>query len=102
MEGGWIKIHRKLLEWEWADDPNMVALWIHLLLNANFYECEWHGITIPKGAFKTTQAELCGKTGLSRSTLRTCMERLKATGEITTKTIHNCTIVIIRNYDKYQ
>ena len=32
---GWIKIHRKLLEWEWADDPNMVALWIHLLLNAN-------------------------------------------------------------------
>ena len=102
METGWIKIHRKLLDWEWADDPNMVALFIHLLLNANFYESKWRGITIPKGAFFTTQTKLCSKTGLSRSTLRTCIDRLKATGEIATQTFNNGTVVIIRNYEKYQ
>ena len=27
MNTGWIKIYRSLLYWEWADVPEMVALW---------------------------------------------------------------------------
>lgn len=102
MEGGWIKIHRKLLEWEWADDPNMVALWIHLLLNANFEETRWHGIVIPRGSFLTTQSELCRKTGLSRRSLRTCLDRLKSTNEVTIETTKLYTIITICKYDCYQ
>ena len=99
---GWIKIHRKLLEWEWADEPNMVALWIHLLLNANFEESKWHGMSIPRGAFLTTQSELCHKTGLSRRSLRTCLNRLKSTNEVTIKTTKLFTIITICKYDSYQ
>lgn len=99
---GWIKIHRKLLEWEWADEPNMVALWIHLLLNANFEESRWHGMSIPRGSFLTTQSELCNKTGLSRRSLRTCLNRLKSTNEVTIKTTKLFTVITICKYDSYQ
>jgi len=99
---GWIKIHRKLLEWEWADDPNMVALWIHLLLNANLTDKKYRGKTIPRGSFKTSLNELSAETGLSKQKLRTCLERLKSTHEITQKTTHEYSIITICKYDTYQ
>lgn len=102
MDGGWIKIHRKLLDWEWADDPNMVALWVHLLLNANFEDSRWHGIPVPRGSFITTQSELCKKTGLSRRSLRTCLNRLQSTNEVTIKTTKLYSIITICKYDCYQ
>ena len=102
METGWIKIHRKLLEWEWADDPNMVALWIHLLLNANLTDKKYRGKTIPRGSFKTSLNELVSKTGLSKRNLRTCLERLKSTHEVTQQTTHEYSIITICKFDTYQ
>ncbi len=99
---GWIKIHRKLLEWEWADEPNMVALWIHLLLNANLTDKKYRGKTIPRGSFKTSLNELSAETGLSKQKLRTCLERLKSTHEITQQTTHEYSIITICKYDTYQ
>ena len=99
---GWIKIHRKLLEWEWADDPNMVALWIHLLLNANLTDKKYRGKTIPRGSFKTSLNELAEETGLSKQKLRTCLERLKSTHEITQQTTHEYSIITICKFDTYQ
>ena len=32
MNTGWIKIYRSLLYWEWADVPEMVALWVRLII----------------------------------------------------------------------
>lgn len=99
---GWIKIHRKLLEWEWADDPNMVALWIHLLLNANLTDKKYRGKTIPRGSFKTSLNELSAETGLSKRNLRTCLERLKSTHEVTQQTTHEYSIITICKFDTYQ
>jgi hypothetical protein len=99
---GWIKIHRKLLEWEWADDPNMVALWIHLLLNANLTDKKYRGKTIPRGSFKTSLNELAEETGLSKRKLRTCLERLKSTHEVTQQTTHDFSIITICKFDDYQ
>lgn len=102
MNNGWIKIHRRLLEWEWSDDPNMVALWIHLLLNANFEDSKWHGTIVPRGSFITSQSELTKKTGLSRRSLRTCIDRLKSTNEISVKTTKLYSVITICKYDSYQ
>ena len=32
---GWIKIHRKILEWQHFQEPNVLAVFMYLLLSAN-------------------------------------------------------------------
>lgn len=98
----WIKIHRGLLEWEWYDDPNMVRLWLHLLLKANYEDRKWHGEIIPRGSLLTSRATLVEETGLSQQQIRTCLERLKSTSEVVLKVTSKYTLVTICNYDKYQ
>lgn len=99
---GWIKIHRRLLEWEWYDDDNMFRLWIHLLLKASPTDREWHNIELKRGQYVTSLSELSEETGLSKRNLRTCIERLKNDTQIDTQTTHQYTIITICNYDKYQ
>ena len=49
FNNGWLKLHRKISEWEWYTDGNTFRLFLHLLLNANFEDKKWKGITIKKG-----------------------------------------------------
>ena len=78
----YIKLDRKLLSWEWKDDPNMVALWIEILLQANYTETKWHGETYEPGTFPTSYEKLARATGLTKSQVRTCLSKLELTREI--------------------
>ena len=40
---GWIKVHRKLVDWEWYNDINVKVVFLHLLLTANHKEKQWKG-----------------------------------------------------------
>lgn len=100
--GGWIKIHTKLLDWEWSSCPETMALWIHLLLCANYDDNHWKGIEIPRGTLVTTIRELASETGLSVKQVRTNLERLKRTNEVAIKTTNKYTTITICKYDTYQ
>ena len=102
MNTGWIKIWRQLLDWEWADVPEMMALWVHLILSANFEEKEWHGITIGTGQLVTTYAQLAAQSGLSEKQVRTCMARLAESGQITIERAGKRQLVSISNYKQFQ
>lgn len=98
----WIKLHTKLLDWEWASCPETMALWIHILLRAN-YECKrWQGITIPRGSFVTSIDNLASTTGLSAQQVRTSLKRLISTSEITSQSTNRYTIITVCKYDSYQ
>lgn len=99
---GWIKLHRKLVEWEWHDMPEMVSVLLHLLLLANHEDSVWHGVTICRGQLVTGRKELSKITGISEQTVRTCLNRLKSTNEITIQSTNRYSIITICNYDKYQ
>ena len=99
---GWIKIYRKIMNWEWFDVPEMVALWVHLLINANLEEKVWHGINIPRGSFVTSRKALAEESGLSEQQVRTCLSRMTETNEITTKATNKYTLITINNFDNYQ
>ncbi|MCQ2105905.1 MAG: hypothetical protein MJZ26_08945 [Fibrobacter sp.] len=99
---GWIKLHRGLLDWEWADKPEMVALFVHLLCMANTEDHEWHGTMVERGQIVTGRKELSKKTGISEQTIRTCINRLKSTNTITIKATNKYSIITICNFDKYQ
>ena len=102
MNGGWIKLYYKLLDWEWLDCPEMVGLWVNLLLRANREDRKWHGTTIRRGQLVTTRSELAELCGLSVQTLRTCIDRLKSTSEITSKSTSRGMVITITKYDSYQ
>ena len=99
---GHIKLHRKIQQWEWYGDPNMVALWIHLLINANWEDNQWRGITIKRGQFVTSLNALAVETGLSVSQVRTCLNRMRDSNQIACETTNQMTKITICNYDSYQ
>lgn len=99
---GWLKLHYRLLDWEWHDDPAMFSLWIHLLLLANYEDKKWHGIVIKRGQLVTSLASLHEQTGLSVWQIRTCLARLRECEQITSKTTNKYTVITICNYEDYQ
>jgi hypothetical protein len=102
MSNGWIKLHRQLLVWEWYDDINTSRLFIHLLLTANHKDKKWRGILIEKGSRLTSQIKLIDESGLTRQQLRTSLDRLKSTNDITIKTTAQHTVIYINNWESYQ
>jgi len=58
MSSGWIKLHRKLLDWEWYDDVNTTRVFLHLLMVANHKDNNWRGITIKRGQKLTSLSSL--------------------------------------------
>ena len=99
---GWIKLHRKFLEWEWFDTDNMVKLFIYLLLSANHTPQKWRGETIGRGQILTGRQRLSEKLRISERNIRTCLSRLEKTGELTIKTTSKYSIITLCNYDTYQ
>ena len=101
-EVGWVKIHRQLLEWEWYQKSEMVHLFLHFLLLANHQDNSWQGQVIKAGQFITGLDQLSKDTGISRQTIRTCINRLKSTGELTYKSTNKYRIITLTKYSDYQ
>jgi len=102
MNSGWIKIHRKLLEWEWWDDPNVFRVFFFLLLSTNHLTKQWKGKTILKGQMLTSIATIAQQTKLTPQMVRTALNKLKVTGEITNHSTSQYRIITINNWEKYQ
>lgn len=102
MDQGFITLHRKFLAWEWAGEPNMVSLFVHLLLLANHEAKKWQGIEIGRGQLVSSVQSLSARTGLSVSQIRTGLKRLEMTGEIANKTTNKYSVITICKYDSYQ
>lgn len=99
---GWIKIHRKMTEWEWYADINVCRLFLHLLLTANFDEKRWQGMTIGRGQIIVGRQQLAKETRLSEQQVRTALNKLEKTQEITIKSTNKYSVITICNYDRYQ
>jgi len=98
----WIKLYRKFSEWEWFKISEMVHLFIYLLLNANSKNNKWKGIDIKRGQLITGRSSLSVNTGISEQCVRTCLNRLKSTNEITIISTNKYSIITILKYDDYQ
>lgn len=102
MCNGWIKLHRKILDWEWFTSPSTLQLFIYLLLRANKEDKKWRGILIKRGQLVTSVATISEETKLSTQQVRTSLNRLKSTNEITSETTNRFTLVTVCKYESYQ
>ena len=99
---GWIKLHRQFKDWEWYNKSEMVHLFIHCLVKANFKDGNFQGIEVKKGSFITSIKHLSDETNISIQTIRTCLKKLQLTNEIEVKSTNKLTKITVCKYDSYQ
>jgi hypothetical protein len=99
---GWVKLRRKMLDWEWYSDPAVCRLFTHLLLMANYKDTKWRGQVIKKGELLTGRKLLSEQTGLSEQQIRTALSKLQSTGEITSRSTNRFSVITITQWELYQ
>lgn len=99
---GFIKLHRKITDWGWYSDINTRCLFIHLLLKASSTNRNYRDIKLKKGQLVTSIKLLSEQTGLTVRQVRTCIDKLKKTNEITTSTNMQYSIITIKKWAEYQ
>ncbi|WP_297642785.1 hypothetical protein [uncultured Bacteroides sp.] len=100
--GNYIKISRNILEWEWYKNLNTCRLFFHLILKANWKDGRFEGKDIPTGSFVSSISKLSDETGLTQREVRTAINHLKTTGELTVKGHAKYSIFTVNNYYRYQ
>ncbi|WP_313181224.1 hypothetical protein [Lacrimispora sp.] len=101
-EGGFIKIDRKILEWEWYKKSNTKDLFLHMLWKANWKDGKFQGIDIPRGSFVSSYPKLSDELGITVNKIRTAIGHLQSTGEITVKAYTKFSVFTVNNYCSYQ
>ena len=99
---GWIKLHRKVIAWEWYTHTDTFRVFIHLLLTATHKEKIWKGLKLNPGDVPIGRRKLAKTLDLKESIVRSCLTRLQETNEITLNATKLGTIVTIVNFKEYQ
>lgn len=99
---GWISLYRKFLEWEWYDYPTVKIIFLHCLLSANHKNIKWRDIVIKRGQLVTSYEKLATLNGLTVQQVRTALEKLQSTHEITYQSTSQYSIITVKNYNLYQ
>ena len=102
MTDGWIKLHRSILKWEWWGDVATTQLWITILLSVNHEQKKWRGQVIEAGQMVTSYSGLAKKSGLSIQSVRTAINHLKSTNEITCEPTHRFTLISVVKWADFQ
>ena len=99
---GFILLHRSLLDWEWYQNPNVLRLFLHLLLTVNYEDKQYCGMTIKRGQRLVSYAKLCDELGMSLQQLRTALKKLKSTQEITQLKECRHSLITVTKFEEYQ
>lgn len=102
LKGGFVIIHRKIIDWEWYKNANTRAVFLHLIFTCNHEERKFMGEIIKPGERVASYATLAKELGLSTQNVRTAINHLKSTNELTSRTNHQYTVFTVVNYTMYQ
>jgi hypothetical protein len=99
---GYIKLFNRFLYWEWYTNQNTKAVFLHILLKANYKPKRWQGLTIQRGQLVTSLKSLSQELGLNIGQIRTALNNIQNSKEITRKTTNKYTIITVCKYECYQ
>ena len=114
--GNWIKLHRKMADNPIIDNAELLRLWTHCLIRANWKQSKWiipgttTVIDVPRGAFVTGRNSFHSdiyKNNVGRKptawTMWRWMKALEAMGCLEIKNLSNrASMITICNYSTYQ
>ena len=103
---GYVKLWRSIAQKQWWNEFKTSRLMIVILLNANWEDRICDGIEVKRGSLLTSYRSLAKMSGLSVQEIRTALNHLEATHDITrtsknTSTNHY-TLITVENYDVEQ
>lgn len=99
---GFVKLYRSMLTWEWYDDINVKILFLHLILTANYEDKKWRGKVIKRGQRVVSVKKLSEELGITVRQVRTAIDKLVMTNEMTNSKFAECNVLTLVNYDKFQ
>jgi len=102
MENTWVKLFRSLKDWCWYTDANTMRLFVHLVIIVNWKPSFWKGIPVDRGQTITSVGKLSEQIHLSEQQIRTALNKLKSTNEITIKSTNRFTKITVLKYSEYQ
>lgn len=104
---GYLKLHRQIVDNPVVyKDAEYLAIWIDLLIHAQFYECEavfgGEKITLKPGQLITGRKKIAKRLGVSESKVQRVLKRYESEHQIEQRTDHQCRLITIVSWDKYQ
>ena len=106
FQNGWIKLWRKAVEGDLAENPILWALWNWLLYTATWKATSiiWKGARrdIPAGTVVLGISEIAERWECSQSTVKKWLTYLQSSDRISLETCSRGTLVTILNWDAYQ
>lgn len=103
MCNGYMRISRKIENWGWYRDSNTFRVFFHLLLKAQYQDgADYMGLPLKRGQVVMGRKKLSADLGISEQSVRTSLERLSKSQEITIKSTNRFSIITICNYDSWQ
>ena len=102
QNSGFIMLPRNFMYWRWYKNANTMRVFLHLVMSANYTEHDFEGMTVRRGQVVTSHPLLSAKLKLSEQQIRTALEHLKSTGEITVRITSKFSIITINSFDSFQ
>ena len=93
---------KKFERWEWYKDATTSRVFIHLLITTNFKPSKYKGHSLSAGQHVIGRKALAESLALSEQQIRTSLNKLKSTNEITIKATNKFSICTIVKWDEYQ
>ena len=108
MNYGWIKLHRSLLDNPHASDPDWLAVWIYLMLNATHaresHTIKHAGLLMRLGAGQliTNRFEIADKMGVEPSKVYRVLKLMESEQQIEQQPCNKSTMITVLNWSTYQ
>ena len=104
---GYLKLHRQIVDNPIVyKDAEYLAIWIDLLIHAQFHECEavfgGEKITLKPGQLITGRKKIAKRLGVSESKVQRVLKCYESEHQIEQRTDHQCRLITIVSWDKYQ
>lgn len=99
---GFVKLHRKMIEWGWYSDCVVKDVFLHILMVAAFKPGQYRGHEIQPGQAIIGRKKMADELGFSEQQVRTALKKLESTGEISIFSTNKFSIVTVENWMFYQ
>lgn len=99
---GYIKLYRRMMKWGWYTDTPTKCVFLHLLFLACYEPCYYKSVHLEPGQAVSSIRQISTDTGISVQSVRTALNHLKSTQEITQCEHGKFSVFTITNYSDYQ